>query len=100
MENATKARELAERARAAQQKDLKGREAGVATAKARSADTEARIASAENDLIKSQTEKAPSIQTSSERKRNRGIEKTGGAGGPELHVNRRPFHGGVASATG
>ena len=58
MENATKARELAERARAAQQKDLKGREAGVATAKARSADTEARIASAENDLIKSQTEKA------------------------------------------
>ena len=58
MENATKARELAERARAAQQEDLKGREAGVATAKAKSADTEARIASAENDLIKSQTEKA------------------------------------------
>ena len=58
MENATKARELAERARAAQQKDLKGREAGVATEKAKSADTEARIASAENDLIKSQTEKA------------------------------------------
>lgn len=57
-ENAIKARELAERARAAQQKDLKSREAGVATAKAKSADTEARIAGAESDLIKSQTEKA------------------------------------------
>jgi hypothetical protein len=57
METATKARELAESARAAQQTNLKGREATVATAKAKSADTEARIASAESDLIKSQTEK-------------------------------------------
>ena len=58
IENVTKARELAINARAAQQQNLKGREAGVTTTKAKSADTEARIASAESDLVKSQTEKA------------------------------------------
>ncbi len=57
MENATKAREFAERARAAQQKNLKGHEARGETAQPKSADTEARIASAESDLIKSQSEK-------------------------------------------
>src|ERR1700681_3564108 len=57
-ENATKSREIAERARAAQRKNLQGREAGTATTKAKSTEIEARFASAENELTKSQTEKA------------------------------------------
>jgi len=57
-ENATKSREIAERARAAQQKNLQGREVGAATTKAKPTDIEARFASAANELTKSQTEKA------------------------------------------
>ncbi len=56
-ENATKARNLVEHSRIAQQKDIKGRDAGATTAKAKSAETEAHMASAESDLIKSQSEK-------------------------------------------
>ena len=56
-ENASKSREIAERARAAQQKNLKGREAGVATTKAKSAEIETRFVTAESDLAKSQTKK-------------------------------------------
>ncbi|HSH40110.1 MAG TPA: hypothetical protein VK993_15160, partial [Chthoniobacterales bacterium] len=52
------ARAEAERLRTAKEKEIKTREATVAAADAKSAEAENRIASAESDLIRTQTEKA------------------------------------------
>lgn len=55
--SATTARDDLERRRAAEQKQLKEREAAVATATAKVAENDARVAKAEGDLIQLQTEK-------------------------------------------
>ncbi len=59
IENATAAaaHDATAKARAAQRKDMRGREAQVTAASAKFAESEARVASAEAELVKSQTEK-------------------------------------------
>jgi hypothetical protein len=52
------ARNGAERLRADQEKDIKGREAAIAAEKAKIAENESRVAGAEAELVKLQTEKA------------------------------------------
>src|SRR5947199_9649635 len=56
--SATAARNDLERRRAADQKEIKGREAAVAAAMAKVTENENRVAKAESDLVQLQTEKS------------------------------------------